>query len=221
MSNDNTTIWEVTGQWSDRAFFAGAVMFVVAAALNVVAMIGGAERLSLMVGEAFIAAGWFGGLVGLLGLYTVLADQSRWLTRAGAVFAVIGAMTFVLLAVASLVAFFNGGGVGDLPIPFIYLFPGILLGSLLAFIPFSVASLRSDIHSRTVGTLLLVPPGIFFTNFFILPMILGTGPNPPEIIFVVTSLLALVMLVIGYVLRTEDVPTGGTDPAAEPVTEYR
>ena len=214
-----TRTWKSLEKWSTRAFFTSAVMFVVAAALNVVTIITGAERLSLMVGEAFIAAGWFGGVIGLLGLYAVLADQSRWSARAGAVFAVIGAVTFVVLAVASLVAYFNGGGVGDLPVPFIYLFPGIIIGSLLAFISFSVASLRSDVHLRTVGILLLVPSLIFFTNFFIIPMMIGTGPNPPEIIFVVTSVLALVMLAIGYLLRTGDTPTGGVEPTTESTTD--
>jgi hypothetical protein len=196
-------------------------MFVCAAALNVNTMVTGAERLSLMVGEAFIAAGWLGGLLGLLGLYSVLADQSRWSTRAGAVFAVSGAVAFVVLAAGSLVAYFNGGGVGDLPIPFVYLFPGVIAGSLLAFISFSVASLRSDLHSRTFGILLLVPALIFFTNFFILPFVVGdgTGPAPPEVIGTVTGGLALVMLAIGYVLRTEDAPPGGAKVAAETATK--
>lgn len=219
MPNGNTTFWQVLEQWSERAFFAGGVMFVAAAALNVVAMLAGAERLSLMVGEAFIAAGWFGGLIGLLGLYSGLANKNRWLARAGAVFATIGAVTFAVLAVASLLAYFQGGGVGDLPVPFIFLFPGLIVGSLLTFITFSVASLRSNVYSRTVGILLLVPPGIFFTNFFILPIILGTGPNPPEIIFVVTSVLALAMLIIGYVLRTEDAPVVSSEPTAEPASK--
>lgn len=205
--------------WDARAFFGGGVMFVVAAALNVFALVTGAERVSLMVGEAFIAAGWFGGLVGLLGVYPVLADRSRWLTRAGAVFAVIGAVTTVVLAVGSLVAFVQSGGVGDLPVPFVFLFPGLVLGSLLAFVSFGVASLRSDVHSRTVGVLLLVPALVFFTNFFVLPVVGGTGPAPPETIFGVTSALALAMLAIGYVLRTGDVSAGGVEPTTEPTTE--
>lgn len=219
MSTDDMSIWTVFEQWSERAFFIGAAMFVGAAALNVVAMVTGAERLSLMVGEAFIAAGWFGGLIGLLGLYAVLADQSHRMARAGAVFAVIGAVAFGVLALASLIAYVNGGGVGDLAVPFIYLFPGITTGSLLAFSSFSVASLRGDSHSRVVGILLLVPSLIFVTNFFVIPLIVGTGPNPPEIIFAVTTALALVMFAIGYLLRTGDVPTGGVEPTGEPVTE--
>lgn len=212
-------VWESLETGSARAFFAGGVTFVFAAVLNVVTVVTGAERLSLMVGEAFIAAGWFGGLVGLLGLYPVLRDRSRWLTRAGAVFAVVGAVTMVVLAVASLVAFVQGGGVGDLPVPFIFLFPGLVIGSLLAFVSFSVASLRSDVPSRNVGVLLLVPALVFSTNFFILPIIVGTGPAPPEIIFAVTSILALVMLAIGYLLRTGDVPTGGVGLTDEPTLE--
>ena len=211
--------WELLEKWGTGAFFTGAIMFVVAAALTVVSMTTGAERLSLMVGEAFIAAGWVGGLIGLLGVYAAVADQSSWSARAGAVFTVIGAVTFVVLAVASLVAYVNGGGVGDLPVPFIYLFPGIIIGSLLAFLSFSVASLRSDVHSRTVGILLLVPPITFVTNFFIIPAIVGTGPNPPEVILIVQIVLALAMLAIGYVLPTGDRPTDGVEPTIESTTD--
>lgn len=221
MPNDTTTFWHVIEEWTSRSFSAGGVMFVVAAALTVVSMVTGAERLSLMVGEAFIAAGWLGGLIGLLGLYPGLADRTRWSPRAGAVFTVIGAVTFVVLALASLVAYLQGGGVGDLPVPFIMLFPGLLAGSLLAFLSFSIASLRTDAYPRTVGLLLLVPPSIFVTNFFIAPLIFGVGPNPPAVIFVVQSGLALVLLAIGYVLRSEAMPTISTEGTAGSATKRR
>ena len=219
MSTLTNDVWESLETWRVKAFFASGVMFVVAAALTVASIVGGAERLSLMVGEAFIGAGWLGGVIGLLGLYSGLADRHRWFVRAGAAFAVIGAVTFVVLAIASLIAYFQGGGVGDLPVPFIFLFPGLVIGSLLAFLSFSVASLRSDVHSRTLGILLLVPALIFLINFFIVPMAFGVGPNPPEVIFVVQSGLVLVMLALGYVLRTENMPTVGAEPAAEPATK--
>jgi hypothetical protein len=49
-------------------------------------------------------------------------------------------------------------------------------------------------------------------------MIIGTGPNPPEIIFLVTSMLALVMLAIGYLLRTNELPASDPGKATDLAT---
>ncbi|MEF8814817.1 MAG: hypothetical protein V5A55_13510 [Halovenus sp.] len=113
----------------------------------------GLERQGLPTEQA---TAWIAPLVGLLGLYPVLADRSPRLVQAGLVFAVI---------------------------------------------------------------LMLVPSPIFVTNFLILPAILGPGPNPPEVGFVITGLLTLAMLAVGYVLRTVDAPTDRAEPVSEPATE--
>jgi hypothetical protein len=194
--------------WSPTLFFLGAAMFVVAAALTVVQLVAGVDRLRLLVGEAFIAGGWIAGLLGLLGLYHTLAHRSRWLSRAGAVAAAIGVVAFVVLAVASLFGFAAGYQAGTLSMPVIYVIPGVFVGSLLAFVSFSGAIFRSDDYPRKLGIVLLVPSAIFLTNLFILPAIFGTGPVPPEVGFVVVSGLALTMLTIGYLLGTEPMPAG-------------
>ncbi len=194
-------------------------MFAISAALTVVAMVTGTVESSMVLGEAFIAAGWMAPLIGLLGLHSVLADRNPRLIQAGLVFAVIGLVAFVVLAVASLVAFVQGLEVTEIPIPVVVLLPGIIAGSLLTFVSFSVASLRSDAHPRVVGILMLVPSAIFVTNFLILPAILGPGPNPPEVGFVITGLLTLAMLAIGYVLRTVDAPTDRPEPVSEQATD--
>jgi len=220
MSPTITQRLESFEQWSANLFLFGGVMFAISAALTVVAMVTGAVQSNMVLGEAFIAAGWIAPLVGLLGLYPVLADRSTRLVQAGLVFVVIGLVAFVFLAVASIIAFVQSMEITEIPIPVVILLPGIIAGSLLAFVSFSAASLRSGAHSRTVGLLMLVPSAIFVTNFLILPLIRGPGPNPPEIGFVITGALSLAMLTIGYVLQTEDVPTSHTDPvSAESVTE--
>jgi hypothetical protein len=195
-------------------FFLGGAMFVVSAALNGMQIVAGTERLSLTVGEAFIAGGWIAGLLGLLGLYPGLADRSRWLSRAGAVFAVIGVLAFVVLAVVSLYGFVAGSEPGTFPIPIVYFIPGVFVGSLLAFVSFSGATLQSDDHPRALSIFLLVPSAIFVTNLFILPAIFGTGRRPPEVLLVIVGGLALAMLVIGYLLRTG--PKGPDRPEPAP-----
>lgn len=194
-------------------FFLGAAMFVVSAALNGIQIVAGTESLNLTVAEAFIAGGWLAGLLGLLGLYPELADRSRWLSRAGAVFAVIGVTAFAVLAVVSLYAFVAGYGLGNSPIPVVYFIPGVFVGSLLAFVSFSGAALRSDDLPQTLGLLLLVPSAIFVTNLFILPAIFGSGPTPPEVGLVVVAGLALAMFAIGHLLRTEPEPTDHAESA--------
>jgi hypothetical protein len=205
--------------WSARLFLLGGVMFGISAALTLVGMATGAVEANMILGEAFIAAGWIAPLLGLLGLSHALADQSRRLVQAGSVFAVLGLVAFVFLAVASLVAFVQGLAITEIPIPIAVLLPGIIAGSLLAFVSFSVASIRSDAVPRSAGLLLLVPSAIFVTNFAILPAILGAGPNPPEVGFVITGLLTLAMLSIGYVLRTVGAPTERAQPASEMAAE--
>jgi hypothetical protein len=75
----STRQWEALEQRSSTLFFLGGVMFMVAAGLSLVDIVVGVERLGLLVGEVFIAAGWMGGLLGLLGLYPVVSKQDhRW-----------------------------------------------------------------------------------------------------------------------------------------------
>lgn len=219
MLNIVTQRLELLGEWSASLFFLGGVMFGVSAALTVVAMVTGAVQSNMVLGEAFIAAGWIAPLIGLLGLYHVLADRSLRLVQAGSVFVAIGLVAFVFLAVASIIAFVQALEITEIPIPVVILLPGIIAGSLLAFVSFSVASLRSDAHPRVVGILMLVPSAIFVTNFFILPAILGPGPNPPEVGFVITGLLTIAMLAIGYVLRKVDTPAGRAESVSAPATE--
>ncbi|MWG34633.1 hypothetical protein [Halomarina oriensis] len=201
-------------------FLVAAVLFGVAAAFAVAGMVTGADRLDLLVGEAFIAAGWVAGLVGLLGLYPRLSDRSRWLARAGGVFAVLGLVAFVFLGGASLAAFVTGaavergGAIGGLPLAFV--FPGIIAGSLLAFSSFSVASLRAGVHSRTVSVLLAVPSAIFVANV--------ATPAIPGREFVTLGIvcgLALTMFAIGYTLRTADSPSERRDVEPSPDSAAR
>lgn len=194
--------WNTLDRWSARAFFVGGGMFGIAAVLSAYAMVTGEVRVHQYLGEAFIAFGWIGGLVGLLGLYRGVAERSRWLARAGGAFTVVGLMAFTVLGVVSLVVFVTGGSIASMVHPALLLL-GVILGSLLAFVTFSAATFRSDAHPRVASLLLLVPAAIFVVNFVVLPVLLGGQGNPPAVGLVVVGALALGMLAIGYVLRTD------------------
>jgi hypothetical protein len=219
MPTNGTRPWESLERQSANLFLLGGVMFATAAALTVVAMMTGDVQSNMVLGEAFIALGWIGPLVGLLGLSFELRERSRRLVQAGRVFTVIGLVAFAYLTVASVYAFVQAIEITDIPIPIAVFLPGIIAGSLLAFVCFSAASLRSDAQSRTLGALMLVPSGIFVTNFVVIPAIRGPGPNPPEIGFIITGLLAVAMLAIGYVLRAEHRPVERSETDTGPVAE--
>lgn len=186
--------WNLLEQNSSTAFLLAGLMFIVAAT-TVVAVLGtNTERSVLMGGQAFIAAGWTAALIGLLGLYPGLVNRSRRLAQASAVFAVIGVVTFAVMAIGSLV-YFTGILRGD-PSTFMpFLLPGVFIGSLFAFVSFSIASLRTDAYSRKVGIFLLIPSIIFIGNV--------SSSSSPNVLLFIDGGLALAMLAIGYLLRME------------------
>lgn len=218
MSIDTTQVWEALERWSPTAFVVAGVMFAAAAAVVVVAILAGGWGRLALVAEACMGAGWISGLVGLLGLYPALADRSRWLARASAVFAGIGLVAFAVLVVVSLAAFTAGSRPDTFPVPQAVILPGMLSGTVLAFVSFSIASLRSDVHSRIASILLLVPTALFLTNAFVLPMFVEptqSGLAQPEVALGFASAVALAMLAIGSRLRTEEMPTDREERAPE------
>lgn len=207
MSIVSTRWWDTLERWSATAFLIGGVIFLADTALVANGLVAGTEP-PMTLGQAFVGASWTAALVGLLGLYPRLANRSRWLVRAGAVFAVIGAVTMAAMAVTSFGYFtgvFDGGEAGLSEVVMVFL-PGVIVGSVLGFVSFGVACLRTDVYSRSVGALLLLLPMTVVFN-------LGTGFagwNPLPKLLGVVALLSLTMLTIGYLLRTG---SGLADPA--------
>lgn len=195
MSLISTRRWESLEQWRATAFLIGGAIFVLDAALLAVHMSMGTEPAAL--GQAFVGASWTAAFIGLLGFYPSLADRSRWLARAGSVFAVIGAITMAAMAVTSL-GYFTGVLSGELEAVAMFFLPPVFLGIVLGFGLFGVASLRTDVYSWRVGALFLLLPMTFLFN-------VGTGIadfNPLAKILGVVCVLALTMLAIGYLVRT-------------------
>ena len=159
----------------------------------------------LVLGQMFVGAAWTAALIGLLGLYPELADRSRWLSRAGAVFAVIGVVTFGVMSVTSLL-YYVGIPSGEYEAIGSLFLPGVIVGSVLGFVVFGIATLRAGVPSRTVGVLLLVPPLLVVTN--IVRFVAGFQSVTITLGIVVGDALAL--LALGYVLRTESRPPGRT-----------
>lgn len=151
--------------------------------------------------DVFVTTGHFVALVGLLGLYPVLADGTRRLVRAAAAG---GAVALVSWFVMTVVRFFELVGIvpslGDaLPEAF---FVVVLASTVLTYGLFGVATLRID-SSWTVGLLVLVP------GFLIAVLVIDsalTGVSALDGVFI-SGGLALSILALGYTLRTWDRPT--------------
>lgn len=184
---------------------------LVDSALVVGTIVTGNERL-LFLGQGVVGVAWTAALLGLLGLYPSIANRRRWLSRVGAVFAIAGVVSFAVMALS--VAFYATGiPSGEYDAISMLFIPGVLVGSVLGFVVFGAASLRSDGHPRELGVLLFVPALLVLGN--ILRFIAGNTSVTVTFAIVVGD--ALAMLALGYVLRTRSPATVGGTPAESAV----
>ncbi len=201
--------------WSAPAFLVAGGFFGINAAIVATGIATNSERLIMLLGQTFVGAGWTAAFIGMLGLYPALADRSRWLVRVAAALIAFGVVVFAVMAVASLL-YYLGIPNGDFAAVVPLFLPGVVLSSILGVGLLSVASLRTDVHSRTVGLLLLALPLIVVTN--ILAGVVA-GIDSPVGTLVIVIALVLVNVAIGYRLRTEDVPTDRADTSIGPTAE--
>lgn len=146
----------------------------------------------------------YGGVtLGLLGIYSHLAEASPRLARAGLVAVVITVVSIVLAIVGKGLFGAEPTGVGALVS--IVLSVSFYLCSSLSFLLFGVACVRTRVPSRTVGYLLLVA---------VLSRVLVVG----GVTEVASSLLAVSMLGAGYLLWTGQFPTERGRPQLDPTT---
>lgn len=203
-----TDIWASLELRRASAFLLAGIILGINAVIVAAEVVVGVERWRVL-GQIFVGAGWTAAFIGLLGLYPRLADGSRWLSRAGALFAAIGAVVFTVMGLASFV-FYTGIVDGDMTALVPLFLPGVIIGSVLGFVAMSVASLRTDVYSQNIGILLLVPPALVITN--LLTAIVGIEGATSTLAVVVGDTLA--MLAIGITIRGIDGPSDHTEPEA-------
>lgn len=145
----------------------------------------------------FGVAGFIFGYLGLLGLYPKFADPSPYLSRAGAVFAMTGVSGWSAMGMIEFAEVVSGSHPAWLE-PFAIL---ILVGIVLGYLCFGVASLRTDVLSWTTSVVLLTPILAMILNIVIAILLGGEGTGLGG--FVVSSMFALVHVAIGGMLRTE------------------
>lgn len=155
-------------------------------------------------------AGFLVGFLGLYGLYPALADRSPRVARVAAVAATVplaGWFAIVVAGAGSAAGMIPGASVVLPGAVFVAVFPL----TVLAYVLFAAASLRADVHSPTVGVLLLAPAATF------LGLMVGVAALPPaeSLEFVVDAGHSLGHLAIGAALRVDGVRTAHPEPAPD------
>lgn len=195
--------WETLESWRATLFIIAGVVFVGDLSILLYNLAVGTESQYLTLGQGLIGTAWTCSFLALLGFYPKLSERSKWLPRVGSVFAVIGLLTMVVMALISY-GVFTGVIPGTLEEYSMYFLPGVFLGIVFGFGLYGVATLRTALYSQRVGVLFLVLVATFLTN-------VGTGIagyNPLVKIIGVVTMLVLANLALGYLIRT-----GGADVA--------
>lgn len=183
-------------------FLTAGVLFVVFAALH------GVEAFLNRTApkDVFGPAGFAFAFVGMLGLYPSLVEEHPRLVRFGATFAGLG-------MVASMVT--SGLHVGlwvfdaVIPADASVFALGMVLGQFLGYVPFGVATLRADVHSRSIGLLLVAVPTVLAA--MIVTVAIGFATSESAVVLGGTQ--AVIHLVIGGSLWTEGVSTEHATPS--------
>lgn len=191
-----------------------ALLFLVAGGLLIVfaALLGVEAVTDRAAPEDIFGPGGFAiAFVGLLGLYPTLADKTPWLARVGALFAAVGSVGAAGTSLGSLGSFM--GVLPEDPPAWAAIFMlAMVIGMVPGFISFGVASLRTDIQSRTTGFLLLIPAIIFAVMF---SGTVHSVVNDSLANLILSSGQALSHLAIGLTLRSQGLATDRPEPAAD------
>ena len=210
MSHDSAGHVGALGSWRAMLFVVAGVVFAGDLTVLLYNLAVGTESQYLTLGQGLIGTAWACSFLALLGFYPKLSERGKWLPRIGSLFAGIGVLTMVVMAVVS---FGLAAGVvpGTLEEYTPLFLPGVFLGIVFGFGLYGVATLRTAVYSQRVGALFLVLVATFLTN-------LGTGIagyNPLVKIVGVVAVLVLANLILGYTVRTggaDVTATGGTSP---------
>lgn len=158
--------------------------------------------------DVFGPPGFLVGFLGLLGLYAALVDRTPKLARVAVVVALVAAAGWAVITPFSV-----GGELGVLSGEQLPMAVVVVAWSttVLAYVLFGAASLRTGVHSRTVG-LLLLAPAVLMVALLVGAGVLGENPTAP---FLIATGQALAHLALGFALRSENAPADGAERRAD------
>lgn len=199
---DGDGVFETLERWSSQLFLLGGVIVVAFAVIEAVPAF---TDSSFPLVRNVLTIGYVLAFIGLIGQYRALSGTQRWLARVGAGAAFLGAVGF---SFNSLVSLGQLGGIipREAPAWTNAFVPLAIIGMVIGYLAMGTASLRSDVYSRGLSFLLLVP-GTVFVLLFIGVFTIGLGQWG----FIFSGTEALAILGIGYLLSTESPSTGRTN----------
>lgn len=165
-----------------------------------------------LIGDSLLFLGFFGSMIGLLGIYPKAANTFPKVTDAIAWFLLAGVAAGILeRGAVALVSLTSGTPYAEtvtgLEPLFIVIYLSVLLGSLV----FGVIGIRNRIPSRVIGVLFLAPLFVL-----VLHIVLPRLPGVPDPIITLFGAMGLALLAVGYLLWNESVE--GSTPQAGPVS---
>lgn len=187
MSTDST-VWTRTGRLSPAAFTVGGTAILLDAIVQ-----GTVSVSSFTVPDWVNTVLGLGGLwvatFGLVGAFALFVDRDLRLAQAGAVAGTVAWVLFTVTFGWALVLALTGGGGDDGSGTTMLVVPALVL-TLLSFLCYGVATVRSGHPSRTVGYLFLLP----FLVFLVL-LLIFFGTNAADVDFPVIAGVVLFGLV--------------------------
>lgn len=202
----NARAWPVLNHWRAEAFLAAGVLLLASPTHIALELFIGVPVPAWLI-ALFVFPGLIATLVGLFGLYPLLADRApRLTTVAGVSTAMAGLILSVLLGWivgGSLLTAVSGMAVR---MPPAIAFQSLSITLSLAFLLFGIAILWYAIPSRGVG-ILLVSFSLPWVSSLVATSIYGSA-FPDWLAIVIYGPIPFLMLATGYLLRMELPPTG-------------
>lgn len=198
-------------QWSPTVFLVAGVLWLVDTVLLSIEHFAGVSILGTpgAVNPVLYVSGLVAAIIGLLGFYPRLADRTPRLARISAgLVAVAGAAISIQLVWFVIATLLNQPDPPGGPLML------SILVAALGFILFGIATLRTGVPSRAVGLLLLAVPAALLGGFLLVFVIYG-GNSPDWTSPAIGIVMSVLLLVIGYLSRTEPEPTDRTEPTPD------
>lgn len=197
MSNIRKNNWGTLESYRSTAFTVAGLIFLGLCVLQAFNVAQGTWN-HLLLAQGSIGVAWTAIFLGTLGFHPSLSNESQWILRGGTLFALIGLITSVTLAVAMFGLYFGlfGGEYSDY---MAYIAPAYLVSIPLGCGLYSAAILRSSIYSKIMGILIFLPALAFLFNYGT-SMILGFH-TLAKLLGVVTVLM-LVSFSLAYLIRS-------------------
>ena len=199
-------------KWSEVMFLVAGVLFAGFVVVNIISWL--TNMTAVWLGVAEVGTGLLGlvaSTIAVVGLYPRLNDRVPRLSGAGVV-AFVGAIVGLVASVVWLVGIIGLENAPEaVPTALTALFSLSVLLIAAGFLIFAIACLRTNIPSRRVGYLLIVPVIMWIWHYVALTIFGSTRIGT----IIDYAVIAAAFLAIGYLLRTGSEPTRGAEPAPD------